>query len=244
MNSMPPKVLSYKTYNSIPHISSSRLGEGDHYIDEKHEKSLVDTLPNQQSLVIVQEKFDGSNVSIVRYQGELRVLSRNGYDCKNSNQLQHRMAYDYVQKYRTIFENICSQQEDRLVGEWLALAHGTRYENLDDSSVFRPFDFYREGKELPFYQFIAIVSKMGLLHYPTVLHIGGSCSARRALKLLDEKGSSSDAEGVIYRLEEGGKPKFKAKYIKHDKVDGKYLKNEDGTYKKEEEYIFNWKLSQ
>ncbi len=226
----PKRILEYKTYNKIPHLPSSRLGEGDHCVDINTESLLTKDCPNE-CLVIVQEKLDGSNVCVVRHKGKLFALSRSGYDCSNSNQEQHRMFAAYVKKYINKFSSIIINDGDRIVGEWLALAHGTIYEGIEEPFV--PFDMYIDKKQLSYWEFLTKISRVEL-EPPALLHVGGACSIRRALKLLTKYSEWDDNEGVIYRLEENMIPKIMAKYVNHDKVDGKYLK--DGIMP-----IYNWR---
>lgn len=218
----PKKILPYKTYNKIGHLSKSRLGPGDHFIDITAENLLTKQLANNQQLVIVQEKLDGSNVSVVRYNGRLYALGRSGYDCSESNQEQHRMFHRWVMSRDCNFSQLLPKEGDRVVGEWLALAHGTKYNLCHDPFV--PFDLFSGEKQLNFLEFFNRVAKNGFIT-PFVLHIGGSCSIQRGIKLLNSLSyhGAENPEGLIYRLEESGKPKLIAKYVKPDKVDAKYI---------------------
>lgn len=230
--SLPEKILPYKTYNRIGHLSKSRLGEGDHFVDQKTEGLLTKQNDDPNSVIIVQEKLDGSNVCVVRWKGELRALGRSGYDCQYSNQEQHRLFHKFVMDRKDRFEKILPKEEDRVVGEWLALAHGTLY-NLNHEP-FVPFGLFEGQKELSFLALFSTCFANGFVT-PIVLHIGGACSVNRALKLLNaEKYHGADnPEGVVYRMERPGKPPILAKLVKHDKEDGKFFK--------EGKEIWNWK---
>lgn len=228
----PIKILSYKTYNSIGHLSSSRLGESDSKIDQNTENLLVKQTAGGHQLVIVQEKIDGSNVCVVNQNGKLFALSRSGYNCETSNQEQHRMFHDYMMKHYDRFYSLLPTHDSRVVGEWTALAHGTIYIDVEDPFV--AFDLYQKIdnviQPLPFKDFTTLVAIAGFKQ-PQILHMGGACPIAKAMKKLDKY--RPDSEGLVYRLEENFKPKIIAKYVKHDKVDGKYLK--DG------QQIWNWR---
>jgi len=220
----PEKVLPYKTYNKIGHLSKSRLGEGDHFIDEKTESQLTKQLTDPVAVIYVEEKLDGSNVCVVRWKGELRCLTRSGYDCEKSTQEQHRMFARWVHHRRDLFGILLSEEEDRVVGEWLALAHGTKYQIDSGYNVFIAFDLYKKEHEMRYFDRIKSFASVGLA-MPRLLHVGGACTTNRAIKLLEEPSchKPEDAEGVIYRMERPGKIALKAKLVKKNKVDGKYL---------------------
>lgn len=234
MSEFPEKVLPYKTYNKIGHLSKSRLGEGDHFIDSKTEAQLTKQLTDPLALIYVEEKLDGSNVCVVRWKGELRCLTRSGYDCEKSNQEQHRMFARWVHNRRDLLGILLCEEEDRVVGEWLVLAHGTKYQVDWGNEAFIAFDLYTKNREVYYFDKIKLFSSVGL-KTPRLLHLGGACSTNRAIKLLEEPSyhKPEDAEGVIYRMERmGNKPSIKAKLVKKNKEDGKYIK--DG------QVIWNW----
>ena len=61
---------------------------------------------------------------------------------------------------------------------------------------------------------------------PTVLSTGGPCSIEEAMRRLGDHGHHGAvdlAEGCVWRVERRGVVDFLAKYVRHDKVDGRYL---------------------
>ncbi len=76
---------------------------------------------------------------------------------------------------------------------------------------------------------------------PNLVNIGQPISVEKALKAIE--GSGHDAidktKGVIYRVERNKQVDFLTKFVKHSKIDGKYLPEfNDG------ETIWNWKIDQ
>ena len=59
------KILGFKNYGSIPHLSNSKLGDGDHYINSGQEFILTQKPRDRHDNILVFEKYDGSNVDIV-----------------------------------------------------------------------------------------------------------------------------------------------------------------------------------
>ena len=83
------KPLGHKAYGSIPHLSKSRLGPGDHHC-EKGQEIIATLKPRDRfDLVIVQEKLDGSNCAIAKIEGQIIALGRSGYLAETSPFEQH-----------------------------------------------------------------------------------------------------------------------------------------------------------
>ena len=223
------KPLDYKTYNSIGHLSGSRLGPKDRHIDKKQEEYLTIKFPeHQKCFLYIEEKMDGSNVTVVRLNGELVALGRSGYKCETSNQEQHRMFARYVQNNLAKFDKLLPNEHDRVVGEWMALAHGTIYKSL--AAPFMAFDLYLNKVQQSVTRRQIQVFKAGLENVPSLWASSNSLSIDKALNLC-----SKNAEGVIYRLEKIQKkndraadyiPWIIAKVVRLEKEDGKYLEDE------------------
>ena len=71
----PKKPLGIKAYGSICHLPGSRLGVGDHKLNEGQTRILTERARDKHDVVIVQEKLDGSNVAVARVNGALAVRS-------------------------------------------------------------------------------------------------------------------------------------------------------------------------
>ena len=69
------KPLGRKNYGSIPHLSTSKLGEGDHYVNEGQERILTIKKRDRHDYIYAYEKYDGSNVGICKSNGNFRGLT-------------------------------------------------------------------------------------------------------------------------------------------------------------------------
>ena len=76
--------------------------------------------------VVVQEKLDGSCVAVARLDGGLHALTRSGNPASGSRFEHHRLFAAWVRVHDARLRALLAHGE-RVVGEWLALAHGTRY---------------------------------------------------------------------------------------------------------------------
>jgi hypothetical protein len=219
------KPIGKSNYGSIPHLPNSRLGEGDHSISDGQATIATVKKRDKNDIVIVQEKLDGSNVGVANINGELVSLTRNGYEAETSCYEQHREFARFVKENRTRFLSVLNIGE-RICGEWLYHACGTMY-NLPHEP-FAVFDIFgTDGKRLNFETFKNRIGNTFVL--PFTVSFGDSLSVEEALQRLGENGrhgALEKVEGAVWRVERNGVVDFLCKFVQHDKIDGKYMKEE------------------
>jgi len=235
------KPLGIKSYGSIPHLPGSRLGGGDHHISEGEAQMLTrrgskchDWWNHHDGTVIVTEKVDGSCMSIAKVDGLIVTLGRAGHRAESSRFEQHKMFADWVMREPDRFHPLCDRE--RVAGEWLSQAHGTRYEIYNNP--FIAFDIFDEfNTRAPYLMFLEMCQRM-LLPTARLIHIGGPISIKEVRKKLEPSGHGAidPVEGAVWKLEEEGHFLFNAKWVRPDKEDGKYLPEVSGK-----EAIWNWR---
>lgn len=218
------KPLKRKAYGSIPHLPGSRLGPADHHCQEGQARIATIRTRDKHDTVIVQEKLDGSNVSIAKTKEHgIIPLMRAGYTALSSPHEQHHLFHLWVYKNYDLFDGLLNEGE-RICGEWLAQAHGTRY--ILAHEPFVPFDIFdQSNKRFNFNTFCDKLMKNSLA-WPIMLHKGGALPIEVALDRLGQHGyhgATDQAEGLVYRVERNGVVDFLAKYVRPGKIDGKYL---------------------
>lgn len=215
------KPLGQKAYGSIPHLPYSRLGIGDHHIELGQALIATKKVRDSKDLVIVQEKLDGSNCAVAKIEDKIIAICRSGHLAETSPFIQHLFFDKWVkQNYERFYKLL--NEGDRVCGEWLVQAHGTIYELPHEPFVV--FDLISKNKRLTYHNFLLRVLPLGFI-VPNLIHIGQSFSLDKALKKIELSGHGAidDVEGVIYRVERGDQVDFLTKFVKHSKVDGKYL---------------------
>lgn len=231
----PPKPLGSKAYGSIPHLPGSRRGPGDHGIHEGQARICLERTRDKHDWIEVTEKLDGSCVSVARIDGTIVPLIRAGYPAVTSKYEQHRLFAEWVFGCVERFDFL--PDGHRVVDEWLAQAHGTRYRMTCDSVPFVAFDVMVGARRLGVMDAAAMIK--GYLKMPAVLHAGPeSCSIDRAIELLGaygRHGADDPVEGAVWRVERKGVFDFIAKYVRPDKADGCYLPELSGELS-----IWNW----
>ena len=229
----PTKPLNQKAYGSIGHLPNSRLGPGDHRVPDGQAKICCVKTRDKHDRIIVQEKLDGSCVAVALLDGVLVALGRAGHPAISSRYEQHRLFDQWVRMHEDRFRAVLREGE-RIVGEWLALAHGTKYE-LQGREPFGAFDIMTGTTRLVFDEFTARVQ--GVFETPHLLHDGSPITVEAALAIHETKRwPCEELEGVVYRLERKGEVELLAKYVRPNKIDGKYLSDISGQPE-----VWNWR---
>lgn len=220
---MPVKPIGRKAYGSIAHLPNSRLGPGDHHVHPGQAAICTEKPRDRHDRVIVQEKLDGSCVAVALVDGVLHPIGRAGWPAISSPHEMHHLFAQWVWAHEDRFRAVLREGE-RLCGEWLAQAHGTIYD-LAEREPFGAFDIMAGDARLPFDEFRSRIGDR--FATPTLLHDGGPLPVLDAMARHDTMRWPCDqTEGVVYRVERRGTVDFLAKYVRPDKVDGKYLSGE------------------
>lgn len=218
------KPLGIKAYGSIPHLPNSRLGPGDYHCHEGQARICTEKARDRHDRIIVTEKLDGSNVAIANAGGQIVALTRAGYLASTSPYAQHHAFSDWVaaRSWSIPFGW-------RVSGEWMHTAHGTLYKPDAPLICFDVFD--EANKRLPHDDARRTIEALGLTG-ARVVSDGGPVSVDAALAALGERGfhgAQEQIEGAVWRVERRGVFDFLAKYVRPEKVDGKYLEGVSGA---------------
>ena len=231
------KPLGHKAYGSIPHVPGSRRGPGDHGISAKQASICLEKPRDKHDMIIVQEKLDGSCTAVARIGDRILALARAGYLAESSRFEQHQLFAAWVRENEARFRSVLEDGE-RLVGEWLAQAHGTRYDLQHEPWV--AFDLMRVGRRAPFLTLImrVVTQKFMTPHVYFMGNAGFSIEdVQHAIATTASKhGAIDPVEGVVWRVERKGKVDFLTKWVQPGKIDGCYLPEQSG-----EEAVWNWR---
>ena len=214
---MREKPLGRKAYGNIGHLPGSRLGPGDHTINEGQARILTSQARDRHDVIYVQEKLDGACTSVAKVEGEIIPLVRAGYRAESAPFLFLRQFADWVYARQQAFDELLEEGE-RFVGEWLVLAHGTRYKLIHGPWV--PFDLMRGTDRATVEELTTRIG--GLFHQPHVLSTGPT-PIEAIANAPSYHGAIDPPEGAVWRVERRGVVDFLAKWVRPDKVDGCYL---------------------
>jgi len=215
------KPLGRKSYGSIPHLSSSKLGPGDYHCHEGQERIATVKARDKHDIIIVQEKLDGGNVGICKVEGKILAITRAGYMATTSPFETHLIFDEWVKANEKRFDELLTEGE-RVCGEWLYHAVGTRY-NLPHEP-FVGFDLMVADQRKSYFEVKERLEKLGFI-LPNTIHVGSPISVADALNLLGTGGHGAidPVEGLIYRIERRGEVDFLVKYVRPGKENGIYF---------------------
>jgi len=232
----PDKPLGQRAYGSIPHLPGSRRGPADKGLSEQQARILTEKARDKHDLITVQEKLDGSNVAVANINGDLVALIRAGYRADVSNYEMHHHFARWVVSEKQRFAELL-QPGERVSGEWLMEAHGTIYDL--PHAPFVAFDILTGNDRALAADVASRCEAVGIIT-PRVIHVGGPMSIADMLRVLEPSGhgATEDVEGAVWRVERKGVVDFLGKYVRPEKVDGKYLHGVGGV---EQTPIYHWR---
>lgn len=222
-----------KNYGSIMHLHGSKMGEGDREVNEGMNAICTVAPRSKDDRIIVQFKYDGSNVGVVKINGELVPITRKGYTCVSSPHYQHHVFARWVEKNKSLFDALLNEG-DRICGEWLYQPHSIVYDDFNTvNAPFVAFDIFRNGERLTYGEFDDEIEKVynHEFHLPFLLKYGNASYNPVEIMAKDYplncniKPRDGKHEGLIYRVESIQKSKvlFLAKWVRPDFEPGKML---------------------
>ena len=224
------KPLRHKSYGSIPHFKGSRTAPSDKRVTPGQQRIMTEKTRDKHDLIIVQEKLDGSNCSVAKINGKIYPLTRSGYIASTSRYKQYIVFSHWVSNNYERFDKLLNEGE-RVVGEWLYQAHGTKYNLPHEPYVV--FDLMTNHDRLIFKEFLERVEKYNFI-VPRMIYMGRTPQPiegviKHIKNNLGGHGNIDPVEGVVYRCERKEKVDFLSKYVMNDKEDGKYLPEISGN---------------
>lgn len=221
MSTTNAKPFGGKAYGSTPHLPGSRVGPADHHCHEGQERICTTKARDRHDRIIVTEKLDGSNVAVGKKNGEVLALVRSGYLADTSPYPQHHYFARWVEMNAERFDSLLTEGE-MVNGEWMALAHGTRYALRH--APFVAFSIALGKDRLPWDEVVRRCSMAGVVTVG-VLHDGGPVSVGVVRERIATSlhGAIDPVEGAVWRVESRGQFDFLAKWVSPEKADGKYL---------------------
>jgi hypothetical protein len=232
MRTTRERPLGHKTYAKIPHLPGSRTGPSDRVAAANLSRRFTHQAQPGDELV-VREKLDGSCVAVALKHGQVLALGREGWRAEESDNPGRRLFARWVASHAARFGALLREGE-WLVGEWLALAHATRYQLRHEPFVV--FDLVTSAGALGTDALDARLG--GTCARPHLLHRGGPITVAEVDARLGEwghHGALDRAEGAVWRLERAGLVLSRAKFVRPGKVDGCYLPENSGK-----SALWNW----
>jgi len=213
-----------KVYNSILHLAGSNRGE-DAMADRWLSSLATGDRIQKKCRIYVSEKVDGSCTGVFRHGDELVARTRSGGLASEAGPLQLRLFAQWVALNRRRFLSVL-QDGERIVGEWLLQAHGTRYAFKHEPYVVHDIFDSRGNTPLPYPLLKERILPGGFL-MPKLLFSGErGISIEEADRLLGTHGffgAIDEAEGMVWRIERHKLPPLMVKYVRPGFTAGRFM---------------------
>jgi hypothetical protein len=213
-----------KVYNSIPHLAGSNRGT-DAMADEWVSALGTGTRTQKKCRIYVSEKVDGSCTGVFRRGDELFPLTRSGGLCAQAKPLQLRLFSEWVRLNSDRFLRVLRDGE-RIVGEWLLQAHGTRYAFKHEPYLVHDIFDAASNRQLPYKALEERILPGGFL-MPRLLYSGDIgipvAKADHLLGVHGFLGAIDEAEGMVWRMERDKLPSLMVKYVRPSFIAGRYM---------------------
>lgn len=224
------KPLGAKGYGSTPHLVGSRVGPSDSHVDPSLARIMTEKVRNRHDRIIVTEKLDGSCLTVAKVDGRVLPINRAGYLVTDSPRPMQHVFGKYAQDRHSLFSALLGDGE-RVAGEWLLQAHGTRYQIFDPADLFVAFSIIGPKGRIPYDEFASRVDAAGVRR-AHVISDGPAFSQAQAVEALGQFGfhnALEQPEGAVWVLETRGEFNAIAKHVIPEKIDGKYLSGVTGV---------------
>jgi len=249
-------------YASIPHLPGSSAPKGDESLSRDDAHQLTQKTQHGNS-VYVDVKVDGACCVVARDGDSIQAYTRSGNSASASPHPQHKMFAAWVRRESARFKTLLTSGE-RVVGDWVAMAHGTKYHVKDigeigklplpcrESSPYVVFDIFdNQGQRLPRPDLWSRCSE--LVQHVRCIHVGDPATIPYIESKIRElswdfnptqnipgiSGELDPIEGAVWRLEECGRVTMLGKWVKPGFVAGFYLPDISGLPS-----IWNWRMYQ
>jgi hypothetical protein len=233
------KVIN-SAYGSIPHLPTSQV-KSDKVIPEGQKRIATEQKRGRHDKVFVQLKLDGSCVGVLRDHDEIIPVNRAGYHTDTSPYRQHHEFSKWVYKRQNVFLDLLDNGQ-RIMGEWLLQAHGTKYDIMFSDELFRAFDIIENEKRLTTEEFYKRVNPTDICTVPAIMSATGPVSVDY-IKSVIEFDHSIPAEprheGAVWRVERNQEVDFLCKWVRPDKIDGQFLPSVDDSQVDEPIWNYN-----
>lgn len=221
----PERGMPRKAFPRTPHLPGSKTGPKDRTLDPGQTRRCTE--PTAGLRVIVTEKLDGSCVAVWNDAGHLKAIGRDG-----------SLAILSRTPIRRSFARWLDNEADRfaalpvgswMVGEWLPIAHATRYRL--PHGPFVPFAYFADTGVRQDWDTFVELATAARLSPPYVLHDGVGVAVEEIARRLGTNGfhgALDEAEGAVWLVQRQGRPLVSAKWVRASVRQGRYLADHTG----------------
>lgn len=206
-------------FGSIGHLKGSKLIDSkDKLLSEKEQYKYTICKRNKKDLVIITEKIDGMNAGVIKRNGLIYPINRNGYDSRTMGTVHKELQLLGIEWAKWVDSNYLKynsilQEGERLVFENCIMQHTLKYE-FKDEPVFLLAKYNSDNKKISFNELLSLARTYSI-QQPPVLNIGVAISPEIIIQQYPKGivGVKGEIEGIVYNYEHNGTHESCAKYV-------------------------------
>ncbi len=215
-----------RSYASIKHLPGSKMINDEDRLLGKQEISLFcERRRSSSDIVIVTEKVDGMNVSVLKKDDKLYPLSRKGYDVRTNDKEWIKLFAKFVEINEDRFMDMLENNQ-RCCGEWMIKTHTIQYKLPHEP--FIPFDIIDlDSNRLRYVEFRNLVEFYNFTP-AGLIHIGESISPDIVISLMGRGyhgAINGIPEGIVYKYENLDGYVCSGKFVSHPDVGNEEIFN-------------------
>lgn len=211
-------------FGSIGHIDGSKmLDNKDKLLSIEEQSKYTVRKRDTKDLVIISEKIDGMNAGVVKKNGFLYPVNRQGFDVrimgsvnKELVKLGHEWA-KWVDDNYLLYDSILEEGE-RLVFENCIIQHTLKYK-FRYSPVFILAKYKSNNKRIN-YETLTELARKNNIQQPPLLNIGLALPPQLVIEQYPKGlvGVQGKIEGIVYNYEHNGQHESCAKFVSNTEM--------------------------
>lgn len=208
-----------KNFGHIGHLEGSKLiDDKDKLLSKEEQYKYTVCKRDKNDLVIISEKIDGMNAGVVKKNGLLYPINRNGYDVRIMGAVHKELSIlgeewaKWVDNNYLTYDSILEEGE-RLVLENCIMQHTLKYK-FKGTPVFLLAKFKSDNKRINYEELTKLAVKNNM-QQPPVLNVGVALPPQIIIDQYPKGlvGVRGDIEGIVYNYEHKGEHDSCAKYV-------------------------------
>lgn len=214
-----PDKLASINFGTIAHLTGSKMiDDKDKLLNSEEQNKFTVCKRDRKDLVVISEKIDGMNAGVLKKEGYLYPINKQGYDVRNMGSVHKELTIlgmewaKWVDNHYLLYDTLLEEGE-RLVFENCIIQHTLKYKFKSDP-VFLLAKYKSNNKRIN-YKELTELAQHNNIQQPPLLNMGLALKPQIVLEQYPKgmAGVQGWIEGIVYNYEHDGKHESCAKYV-------------------------------
>jgi len=206
-------------FGTIGHLTGSKMiDDRDKLLSDDEQAKFTVCKRDKNDLVIITEKIDGMNAGVIKKNGYLYPINKQGFDVRNMGAVNKELEIlgiewaKWVDNHYSLYDGLLEEGE-HLVFENCIVQHTLRY-NFKIEPVFLLAKYKADKKRLSYQKLTELAISNGILQ-PPLLNLGLALPPQAVIKQYPKGviGVQGQMEGIVYNYEHNNEHIGCAKYV-------------------------------